>query len=120
MEAAASTEVIAIVASVAVSGTGSIFWFLFQSARREAVAAKSASIAVKESCKEDASQIRQELAAYKLHVAEKYVTQEALTKAVTGLEKAVERLLEATEKSATELRSAIEGIHRRIDQKVDK
>lgn len=120
MDVAGSTEIIAVVAGVAATAAGTVYWFLFQSARKEATAAKNAAIHIKDTCRADATALREEFSAYKLHVAEKYVTQDALTKSVTGLEKAIDRLLEAIEKSAAEQRASLESIHRRIDQKVDK
>jgi hypothetical protein len=120
MDSEGFTDVVKIVSGVSAAGAGTIFWFLFQSARKEAAAAKSAVIHIKESCKAGITDIRGEIAAYKLHVAEKYVTQEALTKSVTSLERAIDRVCEMIEKNAAEQRNSLDSIHRRIDQKVDK
>lgn len=131
MDVSSTTGVVGAVAGVAAAAVGAVFWYLCKDARSQAEKAKNAANAAKdaakvdiaalrEQSKDDNTALREELAAYKLHVAERYVTQEALTKAVTGVEKAIDRLLEFIEKNAAEQRQAIEGIHRRIDSKVDK
>lgn len=60
------------------------------------------------------------LAAYKLHVAEHYVTQTELTKAVGSLERSIERLIEAVNQNSKETRDGFAEINRRIDTKADK
>lgn len=60
------------------------------------------------------------LAAYKLHVAEHYATQNDLTKAVASLERTIERLIEAVNQNSKETRDGFAEIHRRIDTKADK
>ncbi|UCF25198.1 MAG: hypothetical protein JSV72_07280 [Ralstonia sp.] len=60
------------------------------------------------------------LAAYKLHVAEHYVTQSELTKAIESLDKTMQRLLDAVAAGAKETREGFAEIHRRIDTKADK
>lgn len=60
------------------------------------------------------------LNAYKLHVAEHYVTQTELTKAVSSLERSIERLIEAVNLNSKETREGFAEIHRRIDTKADK
>ncbi len=61
-----------------------------------------------------------ELAAYKLYVAEHYVTQNELTKAIESLDKTMQRLLDAVAAGAKETREGFAEIHRRIDTKADK
>lgn len=60
------------------------------------------------------------LAAHKLYVAEHYVTQTELTKAVSSLERSIERLIEAVNQNSKETREGFAEIHRRIDTKADK
>lgn len=60
------------------------------------------------------------LSAHKLHVAEHYVTQTELTKAVGSLERSIERLIEAVNQNSKETREGFAEIHRRIDTKADK
>lgn len=120
MEISGAAQTIAPFAAVSLAAAGTVYWFLFQSARKEATAAKNAVAHIKESCKADTAALREEFAAYKLHVSERYVTQNALTTAVASLERAIEQLLTTIKETAKEQREAIEGIHRRIDQKADK
>lgn len=61
-----------------------------------------------------------DLAAHKLYVAEHYVTQTELTKAVGSLERSIERLIEAVNQNSKETREGFAEIHRRIDTKADK
>lgn len=61
-----------------------------------------------------------ELADYRLYVAQHYVTQNELTKAVNSLERSIERLIEAVDRNSRETREGISEIHRRIDGKADK
>jgi gas vesicle protein len=60
------------------------------------------------------------LDAHKLYVAEHYVTQTELTKAVGSLERSIERLIEAVNQNSKETREGFAEIHRRIDTKADK
>lgn len=60
------------------------------------------------------------LSAHKLYVAEHYVTQTELTKAVGSLERSIERLIEAVNQNSKETREGFAEIHRRIDTKADK
>lgn len=60
------------------------------------------------------------LAAYKLHVAEHYVTQTELTKAVGSLERSIERLIEAVNLNSKETRDGFAEMHKKIDTKQDK
>lgn len=64
--------------------------------------------------------LRTALDAHKLHVAEHYVTQNELTKAVESLDKTMQRVLDAITENAKEAREALAEIHRRIDAKADK
>lgn len=61
-----------------------------------------------------------DLAAHKLYVAEHYVTQTELTKAVGSLERSIERLIEAVNQNSKETREGFAAIHLRIDTKADK
>lgn len=80
----------------------SVLWFLFLSVRA------------------DARKALDQLAAYKLHVAETYVTQDSLTKAIDGLNQAIGRLIDTVRGDGEATRSALSEIHRRIDGKADK
>lgn len=131
MDVSNTTGIVGGIAGVAASAVGAVFWYLCKDARKQAESAKHAATAAKdaakaditalrEQAKADINLLREEHAAYKLHVAERYVTQDALTKAVTGVEKALDRLMATIEKNAAEQREAFAEIHRRIDSKVDK
>lgn len=61
-----------------------------------------------------------DMSAYKLYVAEHYVTQTELTKAVGSLERTIERLIDAVNQNSKETREGFAEIHRRIDTKADK
>jgi DNA-binding ferritin-like protein len=65
-------------------------------------------------------EIGRALDAHKLYVAEHYVTQTELTKAVGSLERSIERLIEAVNQNSKETREGFAEIHRRIDTKADK
>lgn len=70
---------------------------------------------------DDALQKRaDELSSFKLHCAETYVTQSELTKAVSSLERSIERLIEAVNLNSKETREGFSQLHLRIDGKADK
>jgi hypothetical protein len=69
---------------------------------------------------ETIKEIGRSLDAHKLYVAEHYVTQTELTKAVGSLERSIERLIEAVNQNSKETREGFAEIHRRIDTKADK
>jgi hypothetical protein len=64
--------------------------------------------------------LRDQIAAQRLHVAETYVTQEGLTKALSNLDITIQRLIDAVDKNSRETRDAFSELHRRIDGKADK
>jgi len=66
------------------------------------------------------SALRDNLASHRLHVAETYVTNDGLTKAVSNLNTTIERLIEVVNSSAQETRTVVSEMHRRIDSKADK
>lgn len=66
------------------------------------------------------NELRENLSAHRLHVAETYVTNDGLTKAVSNLNTAIERLIKAVENSTRETRDGLTEIHRRVDLKADK
>ena len=79
--------------------------------------------ALKEAIEDQNKTIKEQdraLDAHKLHVAEHYVTQNELTKAVESLDKTMQRLIEAVNQNAREAREGFSEIHRRIDGKADK
>lgn len=88
---------------------GAVLWSLYKSVRDDARAAKAQAEAQKN-----------ELTAYKLYVAEHYVTQNDLTKAVANLEKSIDRLIEAVNQASKETRESIGALQARIDDNVDK
>lgn len=94
---------------VLASGIGTVLWFLFQSVREDAKAAKEA-----------AEKLKEELAKYKLYVAEHYVTQTDLTKTISGLERSIERLIESVDRNAQETRDSISQLYERLEKKADK
>lgn len=85
-----------------------------ETARIEAVNAVEKRLMLEISAGRDA------FANYKIHVAEHYVTQSELTKAVESLDRTMQRLLEAVNQNAKETREGFSEIHRRIDGKADK
>lgn len=113
-------EIVASVMSILCSGMGVIIWHLFQSVRADAKAAKANADALKDQFREDNEALKDELSNYKLYVAEHYVTQNELTKAVGNLEKSIERLIDAVRQAAQEAREDFTQLHRRIDEKADK
>jgi uncharacterized protein YukE len=124
-------EIFAAILSIAAGGAGTVMWFLFQSVRQEARTAtkevgelkdeyKEELSNLKDEQKQEVSRLKDEHSAYKLYVAEHYVTQQDLTKAVTSLERSIERLIEAVNQNAKEVRDGFSEIHKRIDQKADK
>ena len=94
----------------AVSGVFAWLWQRSESARDNVI--RDHGIAIKA--------VTDGLSGYKLHVAEHYVTQTELTKAVGSLEKSIERLIEAVNLNSKETREGFAEIHRRIDTKQDK
>lgn len=97
------------VLGVLASGIGTVLWFLFQSVREDAKAAKKA-----------AEDLKDDIATYKLYVAEHYVTQTDLTKTISGLERSIERLIETVDRNAQETRDSISQLYARLDKKADK
>lgn len=69
---------------------------------------------------EEIKNIAKALDGHKLHVAEHYVTQNELTKAVESLDKTMQRLIDAVNQNSRETREGFSEIHRRIDGKADK
>ena len=90
------------VAGLFLSGCGVVLWSLYAGVKRQ--------------CEETAK----ELAKYQRHVAEHYVTQSELTKAVESLERSIQRLIEAVDRNSKDTREGLTEIHRRIDGKADK
>lgn len=69
---------------------------------------------------QDIEALGKSLADHKLYVAEHYVTQGELTKAVEALDKTMQRLIDAVNQNSKETREGFAEIHRRIDTKADK
>lgn len=102
-------QIAATALSILCSFLGFIVWHLYQGVRAEAKAATA-----------EAEANKTELATYKLYVAEHYVTQNELTKAVGSLEKSIDRLIDAVNRASAETRSGFIQLHQRIDEKADK
>lgn len=66
------------------------------------------------------AELKKELAAHKLHVAQSYVTQSELSRAIEKLEKTVDKLLDAINQMARDSKEAFAELHRRVDGKEDK
>lgn len=90
-------------------GVGGILWFLFKSVRDDARAAKAEGEALKI-----------QFGDYKLYVAEHYVTQNELTKSMASLEKSIDRLIDAVDRSSRDTRESLVQLQKRIDEKADK
>ncbi|MFM0243765.1 hypothetical protein [Paraburkholderia sediminicola] len=93
-----------------ISGLFAYLWRRSETVRDETVKKNSADIEA----------LGKALAEHKLYVAEHYVTQSELTKAVENLDKTMQRLLDAVNLNAKETRDGFAEIHRRIDTKADK
>lgn len=95
------------------AGISGLFGWLWQrsEAMRDATLKKNA---------EDIESLSRALADHKLYVAEHYVTQGELTKAVENLDKTMQRLIDAVDRTSRETREGLSEIHRRIDGKADK
>ena len=90
-------------------GIGTVLWFLYQSVRADAKAAGA-----------KAESLKTELAEYKLHVAENYVTQTNLAEKISSLQGAIERLITTVNQNSKETREVIGQLYDRLDKKVDK
>lgn len=111
--------VVALVTLV-LGGFSTVLWFLYQSVRqdaRDALAAAQTASASAAAVKADAERKVGEL---RVHVAETYVTQEGLTKAISSLDQTINRLIETVNRDGEATRAALSEIHRRIDGKADK
>lgn len=97
-------------AFAAVGGVFAYLWQRSEAARDGVVREHSESLKT----------VTKELTEYKLHVAEHYVTQTELTKAVSSLEKSIERLIEAVNQNSKETRDGFAEMHKKIDTKADK
>lgn len=102
-------EILVALLTLGLGGAGVVLWSLYLSVRKEAARAHTRI-----------ESLGAELANYRTHVAENYVTQPALAKALNSVERTVERLIEAFDSNSKEMRESISQIHRRVDQKADK
>lgn len=101
------------VGCLALTGVGAVFAYLWR--RSES----SRDDAIKEHTKQIEA-LATALANHKLYVAEHYVTQSELTKAVENLDKTMQRLFDAVTQNTKETRDGFSELHRRIDMKADK
>lgn len=109
MDYAAAAEI----GSVFLTCTGGVFAYLWrrsESARDKVI--REHGEAIKE--------VAKALEGHRLYVAEHYVTQTDLTKAVGSLERSIERLIEAVNQNSKETREGFAEMHRKIDTKADK
>lgn len=120
MEWSAWTGILGAVLAVILGGVGTILWFLFMSVRSEARDARIAASSARENATIEIAKVKDELAAHRLYVAEHYVTQNELTKAVENLDKTMQRMLTAMDHNAQEMRDGFTQLHKRIDGKADK
>jgi septal ring factor EnvC (AmiA/AmiB activator) len=65
-------------------------------------------------------QITADLADHKLHVAQSYVTQSELARAVENFHRSVDKLMTAIQEMSRDHKEAFAELHRRIDGKADK
>lgn len=98
----------------AVSGVFGWLWQRSEAQRDKTT--KEHSDAIKE-LRDTIKELGDALATHKLHIAETYVTQTELTKAVGSLERSIERLIEAVNQNASEMR---EGFRLLQQTKADK
>ncbi len=64
--------------------------------------------------------LKRDLAAHQLHVAQSYVTQSELARSIEKLEKTVDKLLDAINQMSRDSKEAFAELHRRVDGKEDK
>jgi chromosome segregation ATPase len=91
------------------SGAGSILSYLYVSVRSEAKEARDLGESLKD-----------ELSKYKLYVAERYVTQGDLSKAIENLNRNIEALSRGIENMSNHMSSKLDRLDRRLDNKADK
>lgn len=120
MEWAAWAEILGAVLAVLLTGVGTVLWFLFLSVRNEAREARAQATLARDSSLAEITKVKDELGAHRLYVAEHYVTQNELTKAVENLDKTMQRMLTAMDHNAQEMRDGFTQLHKRIDGKADK
>ncbi len=89
-------------ACLGLTGFAAVLWFIVRAVRQ------------------DARDALAQLAAYKTHVAETYVTEAGMTKAIANLDTTIQRLIDAVNSSSKETRDAFVELSRRIDGKADK
>jgi hypothetical protein len=98
---------------VALTGIGGVFAYLWRRSETE-------RDRVIQEHGEAIKDVTKGLEAHRLYVAEHYVTQSDLTKAVSSLERSIERLIEAVNQNSKETREGFAEMHRKIDTKADK
>jgi|GEM_PF-1599797 len=94
----------------AVSGVFAWLWQRSETARDKVIQEQGDAI----------KEVSRALEGHRLYVAEHYVTQTELTKAVGSLERSIERLIEAVNQNSKETRDGFSEMHRRIDTKQDR
>jgi hypothetical protein len=103
-----------------VSGFAGVLWYNYLALRQDV---KEAHKRISEEAREKAELIAKldaKFADHRLHVAETYVTQDSLTKAIDGLNNAIGRLIDTVRVDGEATRTALSELHRRIDGKADK
>ncbi|WP_175787388.1 hypothetical protein [Burkholderia anthina] len=115
-----SPQILLTVALFVLGGFSTLLWFLYQSVRqdaRDALAEAQAARVDAAKAKADGEQRASEL---RVHVAENYVTQEGLTKALNNLNRSIDQLIDTVKANMEEMRAGLSEIHRRVDGKADK
>jgi hypothetical protein len=122
--------VIALV-SLVLGGFSTVLWFLYLSVRQDArdaldaaqaskTAASAAKADVDRLIAEAKTEVERKVGELRVHVAETYVTQEGLTKAISSLDQTINRLIATVTRDGEATRAALSEIHRRIDGKADR
>ena len=106
--------------SLVLGGFSTVLWFLYQSVRQDARDALAAAQVAKSAASDAKADADRKVSELRLHVAETYVTQEGLTKAISSLDQTINRLIETVARDGEATRAALSEIHRRIDGKADK
>lgn len=111
-------------ATLVACALGSVVWFLIRSANKKASDAEraaDAAIARADKAAADVKAYAEKLVGdLRVHVAENYVTEEGLTKALNNLNRSIDQLIDTVKANMEEMRAGLSEIHRRVDGKADK
>jgi Cdc6-like AAA superfamily ATPase len=106
--------------SLVLGGCSAVLWFLYLSVRQDARDALEAARVAQTAAEAAKAEAERKVGELRVHVAETYVTQEGLTKAISSLDQAINRLIQTVSQQGEATRAALSEIHRRIDGKADK